>query len=59
MGVNWLGMVRPPTLTRPHKGGRDAPACTPPCALSSGSGTYSTVTCVFTELAMKQISWAW
>jgi hypothetical protein len=41
--LNPSGMARPPTLARPHR----------------GAGTYSTVTCVFTELAMKQISWAW
>jgi hypothetical protein len=48
--VNRLGMARPPTLTRPHKGGGDAPKF---------RARYSTLTSVFTELAMKQISWAW
>src|SRR3984957_20417518 len=32
---------------------------TPVSRRAMGAGTYSTVTCVFTELAMKQISWAW
>jgi hypothetical protein len=45
-----LGMARPPTLTRPHKGGEGR--------LSALGRRYSTVTCVLTELAMKQISWA-
>ena len=58
--VKWLGMARPPT--RPANT-RNKPGPGTPGPHASGRGRiatnpYSTVTSVFTELAMKQISCA-